>query len=364
MTAGPPPAGGQPAGGQRRERLHWVDVAKAVAIVLVVLYHVGGAGMDRMFPDPGGHASGLWTRVNAALLPMRMPLFFLTAGLLAHRAVRRPWPVVWRGRVVVLMWPYLLWSVVFAAIAGFAYSPEDPAWYTVNHLQTLPFAGTAYWFLAILTIFFVAAKLLRKWPATVLTVTLVLAVSAPYIEPVIAESFPEITTYAIIRVGRYAFWYFLGCYAYDAVERLAHVNPWPLVLGGGSAFVVMTYFSLAEGYDRPLAFALSVAGLTAAVGGSVVAVRAAPVRRVARYVAARTLPIYLVHPLLVNLLVLAMVHLGGPLGPDETLATWLAPVITLACVVVSVVVYDRVSATRAAWIFAPPAMLTRERRGR
>lgn len=200
----------QRAGGRPRERLHWVDVAKAVAIVLVVLYHVGGAGMDRMFPDPDGPASGLWTRVNAALLPMRMPLFFLTAGLLAHRAVGRTWPVVWRGRILVLLWPYLLWSVAFAAIAGFAYSPEDPGWYTVNHLRTLPFAGTAYWFLAVLTVFFVAAKVLRRRPLVVLAVTLVLAAVAPYLEPLIESSLPDLTTYAIIRVGRYAFWYFLG----------------------------------------------------------------------------------------------------------------------------------------------------------
>jgi uncharacterized membrane protein YcfT len=356
--------GGRTPGAQQRERLHWVDFAKAVAIVLVVLYHVGGAGMDRMFPDPGGHASGLWTRVNAALLPMRMPLFFLTAGLLAHRAVRRPWPVVWRGRILVLLWPYLLWSVAFAAIAGFAYRPDDPFGYTINRLQVIPYAGTAYWFLAVLTVFFVAAKLLRRWPLVVLAVTLALAAVAPYLEPLIDRSLPELTTYAIIRVGRYAFWYFLGCYAYDAVERLAHVNPWPLVLGGGAAFVAMTYFSLVRGYDRPLAFALSVAGLTAAVGASVIAVRAAPVRRLSRYVAGRTLSIYLVHPLLVNLLVLATLHLGGPLTPNESLATWLAPLITIAGVVVSVVVYDRVSASRAAWVFAPPAALTRERRAR
>jgi hypothetical protein len=38
--------------------------------------------------------------------------------------------------------------------------------------------------------------------------------------------------------------------------------------------------------------------------------------------------------------------------------------ITIAWVVVSVVVYDRVSASRAAWVFAPPAALTRERRAR
>ncbi|SJM50091.1 hypothetical protein CZ771_03795 [Actinomycetales bacterium JB111] len=136
------------------------------------------------------------------------------------------------------------------------------------------------------------------------------------------------------------------------------------MLGGGAAFVVMTYFSLVRGYDRPLAFALSVAGLTAAVGASVIAVRAAPVRRLSRYIAGRTLPIYLVHPLLVNLLVLATLQLGVPLRPNESLATWLAPLITAACVVVSVVVYDRVSASWAAWVFAPPAALTRERRAR
>lgn len=340
------------------ERLHWVDLAKAGAIVLVVLYHVGGTGMDRLFPASDAPASQLWTRVNDALLPVRMPLFFLTAGLLARRAVTRPWRVAARTKVLVLLWPYVLWSLAFAAFAGYAYSPADPGAYALDRLQAIPFAGTAYWFVAVLAVFFVAAKLLRRLPRTVLALTLVLAAVAPYLEPLIEESWPPLTTYAVARVIRYAFWYFLGCYAYSAVKRFSELDPWPLLLLGGSVAVALTFTAHTGGLERPLAFPLSVAGLTALVGASVIGVRSGHVRRLSRYVGARTLPTYLVHPVLVNLLVLAAVVSGSEWSASETLTAWLAPALTLACVVVSVLVYDLLMRTPARIVFQPPSLLT------
>ncbi|MGC5616672.1 acyltransferase family protein [Georgenia sp. Z1491] len=345
-------------GAPTQERLHWVDAAKAAAIILVVAYHLGGAGMDRLLPNPDGFGSVFWTRANDVLLPMRMPLFFLTAGLLAHRAVRRPWPVVARSRVLVLLWPYVLWSLAFASFAGFAYQPAAPEAYALDRLKAIPFAGTAYWFLAVLVVFFVTAKLLRRWPAVVLGLTLVLAATAPYLEPVIEESVPSLATYAVVRVARYAFWYFLGCYAFSAVKRLSELPPWPVLLIGGSAFTGLTAVALLAGLDRPLAFPLSVAGLAAAVGGSVLAVRSGRVRTVSRYIAGRTLPIYLVHPVLINLVVLAALLLGGPLPPNDALATWLTPVLVAVSVAVSVVVYDAAMRTPLRVLFQPPERLT------
>ncbi|MGO1563147.1 MAG: acyltransferase family protein, partial [Actinomycetaceae bacterium] len=256
---------------------------------------------------------------------------------------------------------YVLWSLAFAAFAGFAYRPHEPGAYALDRLWAIPFAGTAYWFIAVLAVFFVAAKLLRRWSYVVLAAALILAAAAPYLEPVIEESWPPLTTYAVIRVARYAFWYFLGCYAYSAVRRVSELDPRPLLLIGGSAFVALTFASNAGDLERPLAFPLSVTGLTAVVGVSVLAVRSERVRSWSRYVGGRTLPIYLIHPVLINLLVLAAVTSGGTWSADETLTAWLTPALVVVSVALSVVVYDLLMRTPARVLFQPPERFIRVR---
>lgn len=80
-----------------------------------------------------------------------------------------------------------------------------------------------------------------------------------------------------------------------------------------------------------------------------------------RYVGARTLPIYLVHPGLINLLVLAAVTSGHTWSADETLTAWLTPALVVVSVAVSVVVYDRLMRTPARVIFQPPERFIRVR---
>ncbi|MGO1770963.1 MAG: acyltransferase family protein, partial [Microbacterium sp.] len=168
-----------------RERLHWVDFAKAAAIALVVLYHVGGAGMDYLFPNPGGPSARFWPLLNDVLLPVRMPLFFVTAGLLAHHTLGRPWPQLLRTRVLVLLWPYFIWSIFFATVAGFAYRPSDPKSYMADHLLGALYAASAYWFLLALVIFFAAARLLRRAPMPLLLVTFAVVLAAPALQPLV-----------------------------------------------------------------------------------------------------------------------------------------------------------------------------------
>src|SRR5699024_4536690 len=65
-------------------RVAWLDIARAMSIVLVVIYHVavGGAGHVLL----GGRETfigKLWIHGNLALVPLRMPLFFMVSGVLA-----------------------------------------------------------------------------------------------------------------------------------------------------------------------------------------------------------------------------------------------------------------------------------------
>lgn len=334
-------------------RYHWIDIAKAAAIILVVLYHVGGAGMGYLFPNEEGEASPLWVRFNQVMLPMRMPLFFVTAGMLAYKAMSRPWVRVWRPRVANLLWPYLLWSVIFAMVAGFAYQPGDTATFIIDRLQAIPLAGTAYWFLAVLVVFFVTGKLFRRWAPVVLLVALPFAAVGPSVGEFIPSGWPAPLVYVVVKVTRYAFWYFLGCYAYERISQLARLRPALLVIPGGLLFAVLTLAASHWELQVGMSFLLSVAGLVAAVGASVWAARFEWVRVAARYIAERTLPIYLLHPLLITGVVLLGVA-SGSLHANSALATLLTIPLSAACIAVSVLIYDRASGTRLAWAFRFP----------
>lgn len=86
--------------GTPRER--WVDIAKGIAIVLVVFYHAV------MFTAELGIANP-WDRINTALDTFRMPLFFFMSGLMATRAVQLSYSLLFRRRMLRLLYLYVLW---------------------------------------------------------------------------------------------------------------------------------------------------------------------------------------------------------------------------------------------------------------
>ena len=62
-------------------RVGWPDVAKGVCIILVVLWHV--VTKHAIAVAGAGPVTDAWATLNAQLLPLRMPLFFLISGMFA-----------------------------------------------------------------------------------------------------------------------------------------------------------------------------------------------------------------------------------------------------------------------------------------
>ena len=138
------------------ERVDWVDTAKGICIVMVVMMH-SVLGVEAA---AGRH--GWMHPIVEFAKPFRMPDFFLISGLFLARVIDRDWRTYFDRKVVHFAYFYVLWMVIqFAFKApGFA---ADMGWAKVGVLFLQSFIepfGTL-WFIYLLPVFFVVTKLTR-----------------------------------------------------------------------------------------------------------------------------------------------------------------------------------------------------------
>jgi len=138
-------------------RIDWVDYAKGFCIVFVVMMH-STLGVEAA----AGQTGWLHHLVEFAR-PFRMPDFFLISGLFLAKVIDRDWRTYLDRKVVHFFYFYLLWMTIQFAFKA----PGLIAAGGVNEVVRLylfsliePF-GTL-WFIYLLPIFFVFAKLTRR----------------------------------------------------------------------------------------------------------------------------------------------------------------------------------------------------------
>jgi uncharacterized membrane protein YcfT len=145
------------------ERIAWVDYAKGICIVMVVMMHSTlGVGVAA-----GGE--GFLHTVVAFAKPFRMPDFFLISGLFLARVINRDWRTYLDRKVVHFAYFYVLWMTIQFVFKAPAMAAEHGAAETLR-LYALSFIepfGTL-WFIYLLPIFFVVTKLTRSVPPLVI----------------------------------------------------------------------------------------------------------------------------------------------------------------------------------------------------
>ncbi|HYD15540.1 MAG TPA: acyltransferase family protein [Hyphomicrobium sp.] len=140
-------------------RLEWVDVAKGLCILLVVLMH-STLGVEK--------ATGVETELNAFIhwaRPFRMPDFFLISGLFLAARIDRPWRSYLDTKVVHFAYFYALWLTIQFGLKAPGMVQENGAAATLTDYLTsfvVPF-GTL-WFIYLLMVYFIVAKLLQPAP--------------------------------------------------------------------------------------------------------------------------------------------------------------------------------------------------------
>lgn len=340
-----------------RERLHWVDVAKATAVVLVVLYHVAITGMTMLTPG-SNRAEEVMAAASTWLLPVRMPLFFLVSGLLAVGALARPWRRVLQPRVVDHLWVFILWTLLFAFPYAAAYNPANLETTAIRAASWVVSLNGAYWYLPLLVAFFVVAKLGRR----VAPLMLVLAV-AGYVfwtqVPLVGDGVVVDALLTLRRFLNYFIWFALGAFARPLVVRWARVPGWvlPLTVVGYVPLALVLYGPERSPYQQLLTAVLSLLGITFFLGASRIVAEFVPMRRLGAYLAARTLPIYLFHPMILALVIWLTPGFGRQ---GSIVSMWLVPLIVVALTWASCWLHDRTQAL-VPWLYRSPRVGAGER---
>jgi uncharacterized membrane protein YcfT len=139
-------------------RLDWVDTAKGLSIILVVMmYSTFNVGSDT------GEA-GFWHYVIGFATPFRMPEFFLISGLFLSLVIARPWRAYADRRVLHYFYFYALWAVIHLGMkVGLA--SRDPVEFAEQVAWAIIEPYGVLWFIYLLAVFSAFSKLLYELKA-------------------------------------------------------------------------------------------------------------------------------------------------------------------------------------------------------
>jgi len=290
-----------------KARVDWVDIAKGICIIFVVMMH-SVLGVEN---EAG--ARGWMHAVVAFAQPFRMPDFFMISGLFLGLVIDRPWLRYADRKIMHFAYFYVLWLTIqflFKAPGIVAESGMDGALsaYLLSFIQ--PF-GTL-WFIYLLPVFFVVTRLIRN-----VNVWAVLIIAAAL------ETLPIHTGWLVIDEFCSRYVYFFAGYAFaPAIFRLANwlrerpatalailgvwalVNGWlvftpatapfsawipqeSFTSGGLGGWSSVPLVSLAAGF----AGALAIVSVSALIAGSVVS--QAWLARPIRWLGAHSIVVYL-----------------------------------------------------------------------
>jgi uncharacterized membrane protein YcfT len=177
----------------RGKRVDWVDYAKGICIVMVVMMH------STLGVEAAAGREGWLHALVAFAKPFRMPDFFLISGLFLARVIDRDWRLYLDRKVVHFAYFYVLWMTIQFVFKAPGLAAQESvtaviSLYAVSFIE--PF-GTL-WFIYLLPIFFIASKLTRWVPPIIVWVIAAALEIAP-----IATGWTVIDEFA----GRFVYFY-------------------------------------------------------------------------------------------------------------------------------------------------------------
>src|SRR5579863_480267 len=141
-------------------RVDWVDYAKGICIIMVVMMH------SVLGVELAAGETGFMHLFVAFAKPFRMPDFFLISGLFLPLVIDRDWRTYLDRKVVHFAYFYVLWVTIQFGFKAPAFAAET-GWTHAGFLYLESFIepfGTL-WFIYLLPVFFVVIKLTRRMPS-------------------------------------------------------------------------------------------------------------------------------------------------------------------------------------------------------
>lgn len=237
-------------------RIDWVDYAKGICIVMVVMMH------SVLGVEAAAGQTGFMHWLVMFAKPFRMPDFFLISGLFLGVVIDRDWRTYLDRKVLHFTYFYLLWVTIQFGFKAPSFAAESN-WGHVGYLFLESFIepfGTL-WFIYLLPIFFIVTKLTRSAPPLA-----VFAVAALLEMAHVTTGWTVIDEFGARFVYFYA-GYWLAAYVFALSDRararpifalaglalwalingvlvMADISEWPLIslalgLAGAGAIIVM-----------------------------------------------------------------------------------------------------------------------------
>ncbi len=156
-------------------RIDWVDLAKGICIIFVVMVH-STLGVEKAMGQEG------WMHQLVAFArPFRMPDFFMISGLFLGLVIDRPMTRYVDRKVIHFAYFYALWLTIqfvfkapgIAAEQGWSAAVGLYLWSYIQPFGTL-------WFIYILPVFFLFTRLVRTLPVWFVLIWAIVMEALPF----------------------------------------------------------------------------------------------------------------------------------------------------------------------------------------
>lgn len=313
-------------------RTAWVDIAKALSILLVVYHHAIYAWSD------------LAGRLDVTFTFFRMPIFFFASGMFIAKMMGLSLPAFVARRLAPLLYIYVVWSFIkWAFIDLFRYlfirgdldvSPLLKLF--IEPMQTL-------WFIYALAIFSAIAWMGRKAPPAAVTAVAALCSLLLYVagDGQIAFAFAS-------KLGRFFIWFWLGYVLSDVARAWSerHIAPGLLLavpFWGIASFLILNSDVQKSLWAIPLTITSLPVGFLLALSLS-----RTPLGSPLAWIGKNTLPIYVSHFIALSLM--------GKVYERFSLPTGVLPTIAVAAIAVIFALVAKAIADRIGfgWLYDLP----------
>jgi uncharacterized membrane protein YcfT len=265
-----------------KARIDWVDYAKGVCIILVVMMHTTLGVEKALGVNTWVHPFIDWAK------PFRMPDFFLISGLFLASRIDKPWRTFFDSKILHFIYFYVLWMTIQYLSKSYGLYQElgvngALTSYAMGFIE--PF-GTL-WFIYILAVFFALTKLTRHLsPLVIFAVAVSLEVAFIETGWTLIDEFAS--RYVYFFIG-----YWLAKYVFQFADQVNKQKTFVIMLGL-IVWGVGNYLVVQHGYSQLpfLGFGLGLIGAAAVVSFAVMLAKSGFASAV-RYCGENSIVIYL-----------------------------------------------------------------------